>query len=105
MLGTLMRMMWSQASGSPTGNHGMFHRFHIEALTIEGVVKRKGSKKYDLELLSRYLAEVYVEHKIHSLLTVCFLFVCFLFGGMFVLSLITFRFNFYFNVLFFLFCT
>lgn len=41
-LKTMMKMMWSHASGIPTGNHGLFHRYHIEAITIEGVTKRKG---------------------------------------------------------------
>ena len=30
-------MAMKQATGVPTGNHGLFHRFGIEALTIEGV--------------------------------------------------------------------
>ena len=30
-------MMWNQAPGVPTGNHGLFHRYHIEALTLEGM--------------------------------------------------------------------
>lgn len=38
----MMKMMWSHASGIPTGNHGLFHRYHIEAVTIEGITKRKG---------------------------------------------------------------
>ncbi|GFR89960.1 glycosylphosphatidylinositol anchor attachment 1 protein [Elysia marginata] len=42
-LSTMLRMMWYQASGAPSGNHGMFHKFHIEALTVQGVVKKKGS--------------------------------------------------------------
>ncbi|KAK3772867.1 hypothetical protein RRG08_024052 [Elysia crispata] len=42
-LSTMMRMMWYQASGAPSGNHGMFHKYHIEALTVQGVVKKKGS--------------------------------------------------------------
>lgn len=41
-LRTMMKMMWSHASGIPTGNHGLFHRYHIEAVTIEGITKRKG---------------------------------------------------------------
>ncbi|VDI53370.1 glycosylphosphatidylinositol transamidase [Mytilus galloprovincialis] len=41
-LKTMMKMMWSHASGIPTGNHGLFHRYHIEAVTIEGITKRKG---------------------------------------------------------------
>lgn len=40
----LMTMMWTQSSGIPTGNHGLFHRYGIEALTIESV-HDSGSKK------------------------------------------------------------
>jgi glycosylphosphatidylinositol transamidase len=36
----MMKMMWSHASGIPTGNHGLFHRYHIEAVTIEGITKK-----------------------------------------------------------------
>lgn len=38
----VMAMMWTQSSGIPNGNHGLFHRYGIEALTIE-VVKESGS--------------------------------------------------------------
>jgi len=34
---TLMSMMMGQASGNPDGNHGLFHRMGIEAVTLEGV--------------------------------------------------------------------
>ncbi|XP_044760728.1 glycosylphosphatidylinositol anchor attachment 1 protein [Coccinella septempunctata] len=33
---TLFSMVTSQATGIPDGNHGLFHRFGIEAVTIEG---------------------------------------------------------------------
>ena len=36
-LTTLLTMAMKQATGVPTGNHGLFHRFGIEALTIAGV--------------------------------------------------------------------
>jgi glycosylphosphatidylinositol transamidase len=42
-LQTLVTMALKQATGVPTGNHGLFHRFGIEALTIEGV--RQKSKR------------------------------------------------------------
>ncbi|XP_072387692.1 glycosylphosphatidylinositol anchor attachment 1 protein [Diabrotica undecimpunctata] len=32
----LLSMMATQASGIPNGNHGLFHRFGIQALTLEG---------------------------------------------------------------------
>ncbi|XP_077270202.1 glycosylphosphatidylinositol anchor attachment 1 isoform X2 [Temnothorax americanus] len=36
---TLMSMVATQATGVPTGNHGLFHRFGIEAITLEGFKK------------------------------------------------------------------
>ncbi|KAK1132162.1 hypothetical protein K0M31_016288 [Melipona bicolor] len=36
---TLLMMITSQATGIPTGNHGLFHRFGIEAITLEGFEK------------------------------------------------------------------
>ncbi|CAO1411146.1 unnamed protein product [Diamesa tonsa] len=41
----LLSMMWTQSSGIPNGNHGLFHRYGIEALTIEGVKKEAGSQQ------------------------------------------------------------
>ncbi|XP_058462520.1 glycosylphosphatidylinositol anchor attachment 1 protein [Malaya genurostris] len=34
-LHNLLAMVFSQATGVPTGNHGLFHRYGIEALTLE----------------------------------------------------------------------
>ncbi|KAL6258953.1 hypothetical protein P5V15_008879 [Pogonomyrmex californicus] len=36
---TLMSMITVQATGIPNGNHGLFHRFGIEAITLEGFKK------------------------------------------------------------------
>ncbi|XP_031830500.1 glycosylphosphatidylinositol anchor attachment 1 [Nomia melanderi] len=36
---TLLAMIGTQATGIPTGNHGLFHRFGIEAITLEGFEK------------------------------------------------------------------
>ena len=33
---TTVMMMFYQASGRPSGNHGLFHRYRIEALTLRG---------------------------------------------------------------------
>ncbi|XP_059622578.1 glycosylphosphatidylinositol anchor attachment 1 protein [Phlebotomus argentipes] len=33
----MLTMVLSQSTGVPTGNHGLFHRFGIEAVTLEGV--------------------------------------------------------------------
>ncbi|XP_076469797.1 GPI-anchor transamidase component GPAA1-like [Babylonia areolata] len=59
MLGTMLRMMWSQASGAPSGNHGLFHRFHIEALTVEGVSKPRGHRSYPLEQIARVVEGIF----------------------------------------------
>ncbi|XP_067052585.1 glycosylphosphatidylinositol anchor attachment 1 protein-like isoform X1 [Acropora muricata] len=41
---TMVMMMFHQASGRPTGNHGLFHRYRIEALTMResGVTEEYG---------------------------------------------------------------
>jgi len=53
-LKTMLNMMTSQATGVPSGNHGLFHRFGIEAVTLEGVHKRmKGRHKADFYTLGR----------------------------------------------------
>lgn len=44
-LQTLVGMMLRQATGVPSGNHGLFHRFGIEAITLEGVRVPRGAKK------------------------------------------------------------
>jgi len=33
---TMVMMMFYQASGRASGNHGLFHRYRIEALTMRG---------------------------------------------------------------------
>ncbi|XP_052818191.1 glycosylphosphatidylinositol anchor attachment 1 protein-like [Mya arenaria] len=38
---TMGRMMWAQSTGIPSGNHGLFHRYHIEAVTLEAIRKKK----------------------------------------------------------------
>ncbi|XP_064640517.1 glycosylphosphatidylinositol anchor attachment 1 protein-like [Lineus longissimus] len=36
-LKTYTLMMWNQAHCAPSGNHGLFHRYRIEALTLSGI--------------------------------------------------------------------
>lgn len=36
----MLAMVMTQASGVPTGNHGLYHRYGIEAVTLEGVAKK-----------------------------------------------------------------
>ncbi|XP_034236493.1 glycosylphosphatidylinositol anchor attachment 1 protein [Thrips palmi] len=38
-LQTMLEMVFAQASGVPNGNHGLFHRFGIEAVTLTGYRK------------------------------------------------------------------
>lgn len=53
-LRTLLSMMAGQAAGVPSGNHGLFHRFGIESVTLEGrtVSSRKRSPA-DFHVLGR----------------------------------------------------
>ncbi|XP_053689750.1 glycosylphosphatidylinositol anchor attachment 1 protein [Sabethes cyaneus] len=43
-LQNLLSMVFSQSTGVPTGNHGLFHRYGIEALTLECVQKSATSR-------------------------------------------------------------
>jgi len=53
-LKTMLNMMVSQATGVPSGNHGLFHRFGIEAVTLEGVtVRSKRRAQADFHTLGR----------------------------------------------------
>jgi len=53
-LKTLASMMVSQVTGVPDGNHGLFHRFGIEAVTLEGVThKSKRRAQGDFFILGR----------------------------------------------------
>lgn len=48
-LKSMLEMMWTQSSGIPNGNHGLFHRYGIEALTIETVKKESSSSNHSLQ--------------------------------------------------------
>ena len=55
-LKTLVYMMTSQATGVPSGNHGLYHRFSIEAITLEGVTTRmKKRHQGDFHVLGRII--------------------------------------------------
>lgn len=45
---SLFFLMVDQATGLPTAEHGLFHRFKIDALTIRGIpgVKGQGNEAY-----------------------------------------------------------
>ncbi|KAL4235222.1 Glycosylphosphatidylinositol anchor attachment 1 protein [Mactra antiquata] len=57
-LKTMIKMMWAQASGLPSGNHGLFHRYHIEAITLEGIRKKK-SGQISLVTTGRIIEGIY----------------------------------------------
>ncbi|CRK93004.1 CLUMA_CG006533, isoform A [Clunio marinus] len=57
-LKNLFSMMWTQSSGVPNGNHGLFHRYGIEALTIESVKKESSVPNHN------------TQHKIMALLKI-----------------------------------
>ncbi|KAK9887887.1 hypothetical protein WA026_000191 [Henosepilachna vigintioctopunctata] len=58
---TLLSMVTSQATGIPDGNHGLFHRFGIEALTVEGYpYSGKGNNwKVEFLIMGRILEGVF----------------------------------------------
>ncbi|XP_029633709.1 glycosylphosphatidylinositol anchor attachment 1 protein isoform X2 [Octopus sinensis] len=56
---TMLRMMKTQASGSPSGNHGLFHRYHIEAVTLQGVSRAFGQKTSDLMVTGRIVEGIF----------------------------------------------
>ena len=54
-LKTMFGMMWNQATGMPTGNHGLFHRYHIEAVTLQGVKMKAGKRLGGYPQMGRYV--------------------------------------------------
>ncbi|CAG9805004.1 unnamed protein product [Chironomus riparius] len=44
----LLSMMWTQSSGIPNGNHGLFHKYGIEALTIESVKRESSGRNQNI---------------------------------------------------------
>ncbi|KAG5900575.1 hypothetical protein JTB14_022880 [Gonioctena quinquepunctata] len=53
----LLAMMATQATGIPNGNHGLFHRFGIQALTLEGFEQSnaRGSSKVGMMSIGRII--------------------------------------------------
>ncbi|CAE1241658.1 GAA1 [Acanthosepion pharaonis] len=56
---TMLRMMKTQASGSPSGNHGLFHRYHIEAVTLQGMSRVHGHKNFGLMVTGRIVEGIF----------------------------------------------
>lgn len=44
-------MIITQSTGVPTGNHGLFHRYGIEAITLEGYKKAGSTNRSSMQLL------------------------------------------------------
>ncbi|CAL1532748.1 unnamed protein product [Lymnaea stagnalis] len=57
-LSTMLKMMWYQASGAPSGNHGLFQKFHIESVSLEGVVK-KGQRQSDIHATAKIIEGIF----------------------------------------------
>lgn len=51
----LLSMILSQSSGVPTGNHGLFHKYGIEAVTLECIKSELTNHQQTLKDLSSLL--------------------------------------------------
>ena len=58
-LETMLQMAGKQASGIPSGNHGLFHRFGIEAITVEGVTRGRRQASADLRVVGRVMEGIF----------------------------------------------
>lgn len=47
----MLSMIVTQSTGVPTGNHGLFHRYGIEAITLEGYKKSGSNNRSPMQLL------------------------------------------------------
>lgn len=47
----MISMIITQSTGVPTGNHGLFHRYGIEAVTLEGYKKASSNSRSSMQLL------------------------------------------------------
>lgn len=56
---TMLEMMWSQAAGTPSGNHGLFHKYHIEAVTLQGIRRKNSNYAFPLERTGRILEGIF----------------------------------------------
>jgi glycosylphosphatidylinositol transamidase len=52
---TLLSMMSNQISGSATGNHGFFQKYHIEAITLQGVKMKNAKKSFNFGEVGRVI--------------------------------------------------
>lgn len=54
-LETLIKTMAGQVTGLPSGNHGLFYKYRIEAYTLKGVEPTNNQHSVDFESLGRYV--------------------------------------------------
>ncbi|XP_069636377.1 glycosylphosphatidylinositol anchor attachment 1 protein isoform X1 [Haliaeetus albicilla] len=64
-LQTLLLMVLAQASGRPRGDHGLFLRYHIEAITLRGINSFR-QYKYDMTTVGKTLEGMF--RKLNNLL-------------------------------------
>ncbi|NXN69239.1 GPAA1 protein, partial [Himantopus himantopus] len=64
-LQTLLRMVLAQASGQPRGDHGLFLRYRIEAITLRGINSFR-QYKYDMTTVGKTLEGMF--RKLNNLL-------------------------------------
>ncbi|NXI62075.1 GPAA1 protein, partial [Anseranas semipalmata] len=64
-LQTLLLMVLKQASGRPQGDHGLFLRYHIEAITVRGINSFR-QYKYDMTTVGKMLEGMF--RKLNNLL-------------------------------------
>ena len=53
-LKTMLLMMWNMAHGTPTGNHGLFHQYNVEAVTLQSVRIKNSRRYFSFSQMSRY---------------------------------------------------
>lgn len=57
---TMLAMVTTQATGVPNGNHGLFYRFGIQALTLEGFAPNAQNQyKHSFISLGRILEQIF----------------------------------------------
>ena len=55
---TMASMIMTQATGVPSGNHGLFHRFGIEAITLEGFEKNANGPESNFSRVGRVVESI-----------------------------------------------
>ena len=58
---TMFRMMWNQAGGRPTGNHGLFHKYRIESVTLQGVKLKSSKRVFNMLQMQRWVCKIGID--------------------------------------------